>query len=77
MIGVLDKRFRVLRALSRFDSATVEDVSNAIGASEAGRRAVWRLLQAFVAEGLATREGRRFTRYAVTDAGRNEIARAA
>lgn len=68
---------RVLRALSRFDSAKIAEVAEALGHS--AHRTVWWHLQNLVAEGFASRDGERkqFARYAVTDAGRALIAETA
>lgn len=70
-------RQRLLRALARFDVATVEDVSGSFGAGLTAKRAAWRALNAAVADGHATREVERgqIARYQITDAGRAELAR--
>ena len=66
-------RTRVLRALSRFDVATVGDLSHALGMpNPSQQKAVWRALQLLVTAGHATRDGERghVARYSVTEAGR-------
>lgn len=70
---------RVLRALSRFDCATVGELAEVIGHREGKRRAVWSRLQGLVAEGFASRDGDRgtFAKYAVTEAGRMKLQEAA
>lgn len=64
---------RIIRALSRFDVATVEDISDAVGC--AVKRTTWMHLQAAVANGHATREGSRgqVAKYQITDAGRAAV----
>lgn len=70
---------RVLRALARFDVATVAELAESIGRREGNRRSVWHHLQGLVAEGFASRDGERgmFARYAVTEAGRAKLELAA
>lgn len=66
---------RVLRALGRFDVATVEDVASS---STREKRNAWAHLQRLVAAGLVQREGKRgeVARYRLTVAGRAAISRA-
>lgn len=62
---------QVLRALSRFDSATVEDVATAVHRSEKSQQhQVWVKLRKLVADGLAVRDDGKIAKYAVTEAGR-------
>jgi DNA-binding MarR family transcriptional regulator len=67
----------VLRSLSRFDAATVEDLASALHHNPS--RTVWVHLQKLVASGLVSREGEHGTvaRYAITEQGRMAIRRAA
>jgi DNA-binding PadR family transcriptional regulator len=70
---------RVLRALSSFDSANVEEVSSAVGHTTTSKqRLVWSKLQRAVADGHATRTGDRGHRatYSITDSGRAFLAAA-
>lgn len=66
---------RILRALARFDVATVDDVASALNR---GKRQTWDRLQGLVAEGFVARDGERgrVARYAITDAGKALIASA-
>ena len=73
-------RTRVLRALSRFDVATVGDLSHALGMpNPSQQKAVWRALQLLVTAGHATRDGERghVARYSVTEAGKQAAKEAA
>lgn len=68
---------RVLRALSRFDTASYRDVADVIGRETANaRRDVRKQLEGLVAEGFASRDGTvGHVQYAITDAGRAQLAR--
>lgn len=71
---------QVLRALSRFDVATVEDVATALHRNNPSQqRNVWSRLQVLVADGLASRDGERghVARYAITEQGRQQLKEAA
>ena len=71
---------RVLRALARFDVASVADVGAFFGRRTPNElRRVWQQLQNLTAEGFAMRDGDRGqqARYSISEAGRAEIARAA
>jgi predicted ArsR family transcriptional regulator len=59
-------RSRILRALSRFDVATVEEIASVVGLSQVNARAH---LNELVAGGLADRRGQNYVTYWVTSAG--------
>jgi DNA-binding MarR family transcriptional regulator len=65
-------RERVLRALLRFDVATVDDLAEALGS----KPRIWAHLKRAVEDGLVEREGdhKRVGRYRITDAGRKKAA---
>lgn len=68
---------RLLRALSRFDAATVGELSHALSRPAPNQqRSVWTMLKKLVAAGLVSREGDRghVARYSITDAGRAACA---
>lgn len=66
---------RVLRALSRFDSATVEEVATGLGGTHL--RTTWHHLQRLVAQGMATKSAERIAKYTVTETGRLSLTKAA
>lgn len=68
-------KLRLLRSLSRFDAATVEDIAGTVSIV---KRTVWMHMQALVKEGLATREGSmgHAVTYRITDKGREMAAEA-
>lgn len=68
------KRERVFRALARFDVATANEIALVLGA---GKRNVWAHLESIVRDGYATREGENHIRYAINEAGRELLKRAA
>lgn len=65
---------RVLRSLSRWDSATVDDLARQFNVHT---RTVWMHLQKLVEQGLATKSDDRIARYAITEAGRQALTAAA
>jgi DNA-binding IclR family transcriptional regulator len=66
---------RVLRALSRYDAATVPEITEHVGASV--QRTVWAHLQTLTERGLATKDNERISRYSITSAGRLALKQAA
>jgi predicted ArsR family transcriptional regulator len=69
-------RERVLRALSRFDVATVAELVEALGVSgSTGKHAVWSRLQQAAANGNVQREGDKghVARYRITAAGKQSL----
>jgi hypothetical protein len=67
-------RERVLRALSRFDAATVIEVVDALGA-HGSKHSVWSQLQKAVANGNAQRTDDRVAKYSLTPAGKQALGK--